>query len=124
MRKVTYIFLAVMLCGCGANNAKHILAQFALPATLQVELLPHSAGLRTAMNYSQFSNIKSKLKGYSSWHILKESSVIEASGFSIRGTKDKRFIYATGATQKGYMKVLVYDKKNKIFYALFATGLM
>lgn len=119
--------LVVFVCsGCSENKAKkkRLLAKFALPPDLQIEILPNSAGLKTTINYKEFLNIKSKLKGYSPWHSLGETAVIEAQGLSISGTKGGRYTYSTGDSEGGFITVLVYDKENKILYALFATGLI
>ena len=129
MKKLLNIccLLVVFVCsGCSENEAKkkNLLAEFALPTDLHIEILPNSAGLKTTINYKEFLNIKSNLKGYSPWHSLGEASIIEAKGLSISDIKGGTYTYSTGGSEGGFIKVLVYDKESKIFYALFAIGLI
>lgn len=129
MKKALSIYCLLVVfafSGCSENETKKkkLLTIFALPTDfLQIEILPNSAGLKATISYKEFKDLKSKLKGFSPWYGLKKETVIEAQDLSISGKKGI-YIYSLGDWNGGTRKVLVYDEKNEIFYALFADGLM
>jgi hypothetical protein len=119
--------MSLILAGCHefGSDKKEILSIFSLPNSFKSRLLllPDSAGLMMPVSRVEFDDLKKIITKYSDWNTLDKSSTIGAQGLSISGAKGE-YLYCVGSWHKGLRKVLIYDEKNGMFYAVLSQGLM